>query len=552
MVHVFNAEYSTVAEWAEEKEALEMDPKIFYGINSKYVRDVPEDNESDVPDLSNDEDNNIPINHHNILAYESDDSMPEGDYDETTIPETDVESAKSENMTLQEIAEKINPGSWRTGNLRKDPKELEFTGNLNMPPEVADLETPSEFFKFFLTNEIISTITTELNLYCLQKHINRPANLTDNEIEQFIGMYLYMSIIQLPQARNYWSSHLGHPAISRVMTCNRWEEIKRFIHFNNNDNFIPRGKPGHDKLFKIRPLLERLQERLNIIPVEEHIAVDELIIPTKARSTIKQYNPKKPHKWGFKVFVLSGISGFSYSFDIFAGSQSNIVPADAPDLGTSSNVVVKFVERVPKHENHKIFFDNWFTSVPLMVYLTKNGIHPLGTVHLNRVQGCKMLSEKEFKKLGRGSWQEKTAIKDDVKPTGTKQRFFRSEKCYKNVECPQTILKYNEYMGGVDLLGSMLGYYCIKIRSKKWYLRIFFHFMDMCVVNNFKVAIADALCNSGKSVLTRKRGRPSANLENAYLQKKKRGPTTEIPQTEVRKDGIDHFSEWRENDRNRC
>nr|CAH7726963.1 unnamed protein product [Callosobruchus chinensis] len=459
-----------------------------------------------------------------------------------------------------------------------------------MPKEVADLETPLQFFKFFFTKDIISAITTESNLYCSQKRINRPANLTEDEIEQFIGICLYMSIIQLPQARNYWSPHLGHPRVSEVMTCNRWEEIKRFIHFNNNDNFIPSGTPGHDKLFKIRPLLDRLQEKLNEIPVEEHIAVDEQIIPTKARSTIKQYNPKKPHKWGFKVFVLSGISGFSYSFDIFAGSQSNIVPVDAPDLGTSSNVVVKLIQRVPKHINHKFFFDNWFTGVPLMVYLAKNGILPLGTVRLNRVPGCKMLSEKEFKKLGRGAWQEKTAIKDDVKlslvcwydnkivstlssyigshPTGTKQRFFRSEKCHKNVECPQTILKYNEYMGGVDLLDSMLGYYRIKIRSKKWYLRIFFHLLDMCVVNSwllwrkqsdiympladFKVAIADALCNTRKSTLTRKRGRPSTSLENAYLRKKRRGPAAEIPQMEVRKDGIDHLPEWREYERNRC
>nr|CAI5855196.1 unnamed protein product [Callosobruchus analis] len=40
-------------------------------------------------------------------------------------------------------------------------------------------------------------------------------------------------------------------------------------------------------------------------------------------------------------------------------------------------------------------------------------------------------------------------------------------------ECPQTILKYSEYMGGVDLLDSMLGYYRINVRSKKRYLQFF-------------------------------------------------------------------------------
>nr|CAI5868465.1 unnamed protein product [Callosobruchus analis] len=79
-----------------------------------------------------------------------------------------------------------------------------------------------------------------------------------------------MSIIQLPQGRSYWSPHVGHPRVSEVMTCNR-------------------GTPGHAKLFKIRLLLDRLQEKLNEIPVEEHVARDEQFIPTKARPTIQQY-----------------------------------------------------------------------------------------------------------------------------------------------------------------------------------------------------------------------------------------------------------------------
>nr|CAI5847494.1 unnamed protein product [Callosobruchus analis] len=83
-----------------------------------------------------------------------------------------------------------------------------------MPREVADLETPLQLFKFLFTKEIISAITTKSNLYRSQKFIHRPINLTEDEIEQFIGICLYMSSIQLPQARKYWSQHLGHPRVS--------------------------------------------------------------------------------------------------------------------------------------------------------------------------------------------------------------------------------------------------------------------------------------------------------------------------------------------------
>jgi len=32
-----------------------------------------------------------------------------------------------------------------------------------------------------------------------------------------------------------------------------------------------------------------------------------------------QYLPKKPHKWGYKVYVLSGISGYAYDIELYAG-----------------------------------------------------------------------------------------------------------------------------------------------------------------------------------------------------------------------------------------
>nr|CAH7721048.1 unnamed protein product [Callosobruchus chinensis] len=101
----------------------------------------------------------------------------------------------------------------------------------------------------------------------------------------------------------------------------------------------------------------------------------------------------KPHKWGDKNFFLSGTSGFSYDFDLYAGSQSNSVPPGAPDLGMSSKMVVKLSESIPKHQNYKLFFDNWFSSVPLMVYLTKEGILSLGRVRLNLVLGADMPKE---------------------------------------------------------------------------------------------------------------------------------------------------------------
>lgn len=48
--------------------------------------------------------------------------------------------------------------------------------------------------------------------------------------------------------------------------------------------------------------------------MEECLSLDEQICPTKAKFFIKQYLPIKPHKWGYKLYVLCGVSGFAHDY----------------------------------------------------------------------------------------------------------------------------------------------------------------------------------------------------------------------------------------------
>jgi len=83
-------------------------------------------------------------------------------------------------------------------------------------------------------------------------------------------------------------------------------------------------------------------------------------------------------------------------------------------LGVSENIVSRLSATVPKGKHYKLFFDNWFNSPNLEVYLMKNGILALGTIRINRVPNSKMPTEKELKSQGRGSMVEKVAIIDGV------------------------------------------------------------------------------------------------------------------------------------------
>ena len=64
-------------------------------------------------------------------------------------------------------------------------------------------------------------------------------------------------------------------------------------------------------------MIEALRNQCVKAEREEYHSVDEQVIPSKIkRSKVRQYNPKKPRKWGFKNLLRAGASGFMYEFYI--------------------------------------------------------------------------------------------------------------------------------------------------------------------------------------------------------------------------------------------
>ena len=52
------------------------------------------------------------------------------------------------------------------------------------------------------------------------------------------------------------------------------------------------------------------------------------------------------------------------------------------------------------------------------------------------------------------------------------------------VPCPQSIILYNTYMGGVDRGDQLRGYYRCHTRSRKFYKYIFYFLLDVAITNN--------------------------------------------------------------------
>lgn len=188
-------------------------------------------------------------------------------------------------------------------------------------------------------------------------------NTNETETEQFIGIHSNMSIIKLPSYKMFSNQYLRQPIVADNMSQNRFDKLRSNIHFVDNTLCLPSNNPLHDKLFNVRLFIDSINHNFKLINLEEHLCVDEIIIPFKGRRTMKLYNKAKLHKWGIKVFALSSKSGFVHYFEFYVGKGTI---KSKSTLGLSCDIIIKLCDIIPRNNNYKLCFDYWFTSYQLM------------------------------------------------------------------------------------------------------------------------------------------------------------------------------------------
>ena len=372
------------------------------------------------------------------------------------------------------------------------------------------------------------------------------------------------------------------------MTVNRFDKIKRFFHCNDNSKIVPKDHPEFDKLFKVRPVLDSVQKKCKQIPQEEKHSIDEQMIATKCRSPLRQYLPKKPHKWGIKVWARCGVSGMLYDFEVYTGASPKGNQDElGQNLGVGGNVVARLSSSLQRNVSYKLYFDNYFTSVALMQYLQKERLWAVATIRADRLKGAeKMLEDKKsLSKRGRGSsdwcvdansniviirWMDNGVVQlisnHIGKEDGTQaQRWSAKEKKFVTIPRPLMVEEYNMHMGGVDLCDMLMALYRITLRSTKYYMHIVYYCIGLSVINGwllyrrhcmqlgipskdemplitFQSMVANALTHAGKSTHL-KRGRPSITPPP---KKKTKTHAVATPINDVRYDDVGHVPDFEE------
>ncbi|KAB0804596.1 hypothetical protein PPYR_01566 [Photinus pyralis] len=371
----------------------------------------------------------------------------------------------------------------------------DFIKNLNNP-------TPGKLFQVFFDDGLLEHIVFQTNLYANQTNLQKSKSTsitptTKCEFMAFLGINILMGIKVLPSYRDHWSSSpdLHDPYISQLMNVNRFSWILGNLHLNDNEVMPKKGQPGFDKLFKLRPFLDVMQQKFEAcFSLTECGAIDESMIKFKGRSSLKQYLPKKPIKRGFKVWCLADGSGYLSKFQIYTGKQDNNVEKA---LGPR---VVKDLCSGLENKGHRIYFDNYFSSVNLLHDLKDKKINACGTINKNRKHLPTFSSDKQLKRgdydyfvnnkgIATTKWKDKRAVFlisnfHNPQDTTTVKRKARNGSI-EDVPCPIMLTDYNAHMNAVDKFDQKKSSYEIDRKSRKWWHRIFFYFVDACIVNSY-------------------------------------------------------------------
>jgi hypothetical protein len=263
-------------------------------------------------------------------------------------------------------------------------------------------------------------------------------------------------------------------------------------------------------------LLNRIREACKAVwNVAKMCSVDEMMVRYKGKyCPSRQYMPKKPIKWGLKLWCLAcAVSKFIYNFDVYCrkSNATGVVPEPSGPRAESNlaeGVVLKMVDGM-ENKGHVVVMDNYFTGVCLLKKLLDRGIYATGTVRNNRVGlPLQLANTKEFDKNIQGTldwrmhdskkvscvvWKDKKPVlllSIHAKPIVSEGEEIprvprRNGEDRPMIKTSPVHLEYTNDMRGVDVADHIRSNYSCQVRIHKWWHRVFFFLLDLTSTNMY-------------------------------------------------------------------
>ena len=432
-------------------------------------------------------------------------------------------------------------------------------------------DTVREVFLEIFNHEVVDYIVQETNRYA---HIvmgdaryEKWETVKREDIYAYFGIMVMMGLVDLPCLHDYWKRDplFFCPAIAERMARDRFLDIHKYLHFVDNEILVHPGEPHYDRLCKVRPILEMIEERF-VLTYQPHqeCAIDEAMVPYKGRSSLKQYMPKKPVRRGLKVWMRSdSTSGYISQFQVYVGKEVS------SETGLGARVI-KDLTTTLHQKHHIVFCDNFFTSIKLFHELYQDGIYACGTIRADRKgfpADLKEHAKRGFRERGESETRHCTVNKNltvsvwqDSKTVTACSTYCQSvpldevqrkqkDGSRKTFPCPHTITTYNKYMGGVDRNDQLREYYHVRLKSRKYYKYLFWMMFDVSITNAFIIAKANPSLSRDTKSVKAFRTSLAHQLLDGYCSRKRKGRR---PSVNTKKYRNEHYPFRGDGKQHRC
>src|SRR5207248_8861663 len=102
--------------------------------------------------------------------------------------------------------------------------------------------SPWTFFQLCFPSSIFDNWSQQTNLYAAQKQCTHKdpewINTSPEEMKAFLGVHIWMSIIQLPEISMYWNQRTRQNIIAKVFTRERFQQLLSYWHLNDNSTAV--------------------------------------------------------------------------------------------------------------------------------------------------------------------------------------------------------------------------------------------------------------------------------------------------------------------------
>lgn len=359
--------------------------------------------------------------------------------------------------------------------------------------------TAIEAWKCFFPDEVIQEIVEYTNEYIRNKRQNfqreRDAADTDEcEIKAVIGL-LYIAGVLKSSHLNlrdlYNQDGTGVEMFRLTMGINRLQFLLRTLRFDNIEDREMRKKT--DKFAPVRNLFDGFVQRClaNYSP-NDCVTLDEMLESFRGRCPFRQYMPKKPARYGLKIWALVDSESFyTYNMEPYVGVQ----PPGPYKVDNSAHQVVKRLTRPISGTGRNVTCDNWFSSIPLAIDLyTNDKLTLVGTLRKNKKEIpplfiAKIKDRKLYSTIF-GFTKEMTLLSYMPKKhkyvlcLSTMHHEDEIDSTTGELCKPRIVTYYNSTKGGVDVVDEMKGSYSVSRASRRWPLTIFYTLLNIAGINS--------------------------------------------------------------------